>query len=159
MAELTTLPKANPGKYTFGSSGNGTTFHFGGKIYNLNARLEVVQIPYRSGVQATTDWVGAQIDMMIEVIQSAAPQAKAGRIKSLAVSTALRNALSGRWVLPDPTTYPAGSHAPGALHFGIDLVKPSDYITCLMPPVIRAAFTHGFGIPEQYSHNKRRISD
>ena len=106
-----------------------------------------------------TDWVGAQIDMMIEVIQSAAPQAKAARVESLAASTALRAALSGRWVLPDPTTYPAGSHAPGALHFGIDLVKPSDYITCLMPPVIRAAITHGFGIPEQYTHNKWRISD
>ena len=47
MAELTTLPNANPGKYTFGSSGNGTTFHLGGKIYNLNAGLETVQIPYR----------------------------------------------------------------------------------------------------------------
>ena len=90
MAELTKLLKANPGKYTFGSAGNGTTSHLAGEIYKSSAGLAVVHIPYRGGAQAMTDLVGGQVDMMIEVMPSAAPQAKAGRIKPLAVSTAKR---------------------------------------------------------------------
>ncbi len=90
MAELTKLLKANPGKYTFGSAGNGTTSHLAGEIYKSSAGLAVVHIPYRGGAQAMTDLVGGQVDMMIEVMPSAAPQAKAGRIKPLAVSTATR---------------------------------------------------------------------
>ena len=90
MAELTTLLKANPGKYTFGSAGNGTTSHLAGEIYKSSAGLAVVHIPYRGGAQAMTDLVGGQIDMMIEVMPSAATQARAGRIKPLAVSTAKR---------------------------------------------------------------------
>ena len=90
MAELTTLLKANPGKYTFGSAGNGTTSHLAGEIYKSSAGLAVVHIPYRGGAQAMTDLVGGQIDMMIEVMPSEAPQARAGRIKPLAVSTAKR---------------------------------------------------------------------
>lgn len=90
MAELTTLLRANPGKYTFGSAGNGTTSHLAGEIYKSSAGLAVVHIPYRGGAQAVTDLVGGQIDMMIEVMPSSAPQARAGRIKPLAVSTAKR---------------------------------------------------------------------
>ena len=89
-AELTKLLKANPGKYTFGSAGNGTTSHLAGEIYKSSAGLAVVHIPYRGGAQAMTDLVGGQIDMMIEVMPSAAPQARSGRIKPLAVSTAKR---------------------------------------------------------------------
>lgn len=90
MAELTKLLKANPGKYTFGSAGNGTTSHLAGEIYKSSAGLAVVHIPYRGGAQAMTDLVGGQVDMMIEVMPSAAPQARAGRVKPLAVSTAKR---------------------------------------------------------------------
>ena len=73
MAELTKLLKANPGKYTFGSAGNGTTSHLAGEIYKSSAGLAVVHIPYRGGAQAMTDLVGGQVDMMIEVMPSAAP--------------------------------------------------------------------------------------
>ena len=90
MAELTKLLKSNPGKYTFGSAGNGTTSHLAGEIYNSRAGLAVVHIPYRGGAQAMTDLMGGQVDMMIEVMPNAAPQAKSGRVKPLAVTTATR---------------------------------------------------------------------
>lgn len=90
MAELTKLLKANPGKYTFGSAGNGTTSHLAGEIYKSRAGLAVVHIPYRGGAQAMTDLMGGQVDMMIEVMPNAAPQARGGRIKPLAVTTATR---------------------------------------------------------------------
>lgn len=90
MAELTKLLKANPGKYSFGSAGNGTTSHLAGEIYKSRAGVAVVHIPYRGGAQAMTDLIGGQVDMMIEVMPNAAPQAKAGRVKPLAVTTAKR---------------------------------------------------------------------
>lgn len=90
MAELTKLLKANPGKYTFGSAGNGTTSHLAAEIYKSRADLAVVHIPYRGGAQAMTDLIGGQVDMMIEVMPNAAPQAKSGRVKPLAVTTATR---------------------------------------------------------------------
>ena len=90
MTELTKLLKANPGKYSFGSAGNGTTSHLAGEIYKSRAGVAVVHIPYRGGAQAMTDLIGGQVDMMIEVMPNAAPQAKAGRVKPLAVTTAKR---------------------------------------------------------------------
>lgn len=90
MTDLTKLLKASPGKYTFGSAGNGTTSHLAGEIYKSRAGLAVVHIPYRGGAQAMTDLMGGQVDMMIEVMPNAAPQAKSGRIKPLAVTTASR---------------------------------------------------------------------
>lgn len=90
MAELTRLLKANPGKYTFGSAGNGTTSHLAGEIYKSRAGVSAVHIPYRGGAQAMTDLIGGQVDFMIEVMPNAAPQAKSGRIKALAVTTAKR---------------------------------------------------------------------
>lgn len=90
MAELTRLLKAHPGKYTFGSAGNGTTSHLAGEIYKSRAGLAVVHIPYRGGAQAMTDLIGGQVDLMIEVMPNAAPQAKSGRVKPLAVTTGTR---------------------------------------------------------------------
>ncbi|MBI2728837.1 MAG: tripartite tricarboxylate transporter substrate binding protein [Polaromonas sp.] len=86
MADLTKLLKANPGKYTFGSAGNGTTSHLAGEIYKASAGVSAVHIPYRGGAQAMTDLIGGQVDFMIEVMPNAAPQAKAGRVKPLAVT-------------------------------------------------------------------------
>jgi tripartite-type tricarboxylate transporter receptor subunit TctC len=88
MSELITTLKASPGKYTIGSSGNGTTSHLAGEIFKSSAGLAIVHIPYRGGAPAMTDLIGGQIDMMIEVMPSAVPQIKAGRVRALAVSTA-----------------------------------------------------------------------
>ncbi len=90
MADLTRLLKASPGKYTFGSAGNGTTSHLAGEIYKSRAAVSAVHIPYRGGAQAMTDLIGGQVDYMIEVMPNAAPQARAGRVKPLAVTTAKR---------------------------------------------------------------------
>jgi tripartite-type tricarboxylate transporter receptor subunit TctC len=88
MSELVQTLKASPGKYTIGSAGNGTTSHLAGEIFKSSAGLAIVHIPYRGGAPAMTDLIGGQIDMMIEVMPSAVPQVKAGRVRALAVSTA-----------------------------------------------------------------------
>jgi tripartite-type tricarboxylate transporter receptor subunit TctC len=90
MGELLKLLKANPGKYTFASAGNGTTSHLSGEILKAEAGLAVVHIPYRGGAAAITDVIGGQVDFMIDVMPNTAPQVRGGRLKGLAVSTAKR---------------------------------------------------------------------
>jgi tripartite-type tricarboxylate transporter receptor subunit TctC len=90
MAELLKLLKANPGKYTFASAGNGTTSHLAGEILKAEAGLAVVHIPYRGGAAAITDVIGGQVDFMIDVMPNTAPQVRGGRLRALAVSTSKR---------------------------------------------------------------------
>jgi tripartite-type tricarboxylate transporter receptor subunit TctC len=90
MADLVKLLKANPGKYTFASAGNGTTSHLAGEILKASTGAAVVHIPYRGGAPAMTDVVGGQVDMMIDVMPNTVPQVKGGRLRGLAVTTATR---------------------------------------------------------------------
>ncbi len=90
MRDLLQLLKANPGKFTFASAGNGTTSHMAGETLKGAANLAVVHIPYRGGAPAITDLIGGQVDLMIDVMPNTAPQVKGGRLRALAVSTAKR---------------------------------------------------------------------
>jgi tripartite-type tricarboxylate transporter receptor subunit TctC len=90
VAELVAYAKANPGKLNFASAGNGTTSHLAGELFKTQAGLDIVHIPYRGGALALTDVIGGQVEMMIEVMPNAYPQAREGRVRGLAVSTAKR---------------------------------------------------------------------
>jgi len=89
-AELIRYARANPGKLNFASAGNGTTSHLAGELFKTQAGLDIVHIPYRGGALALTDVIGGQVEMMIEVMPNAYPQAREGRVRGLAVSTAQR---------------------------------------------------------------------
>ncbi|MES2538695.1 MAG: tripartite tricarboxylate transporter substrate binding protein [Pseudomonadota bacterium] len=90
MAELLTLLKKNPGKYTYGSAGNGTTSHLTTELLKQAAGVSIVHIPYRGGGAAMVDLLGGQIDMLFDVTPSTGPQVRAGKVNALAVSTAQR---------------------------------------------------------------------
>jgi tripartite-type tricarboxylate transporter receptor subunit TctC len=79
MPELLKLLKSAPGRYTFASAGNGTTSHLAGEILKASANLSVVHIPYRGGGPAMTDLIGGQVDLLIDVMPSTAPQATRGQ--------------------------------------------------------------------------------
>lgn len=107
MTELLAQLKSKPGKYTYGSAGNGTTSHLAMEILKSTIGLAVVHIPYRGGAPAITDLIGGQVDVMIEIMPNAAPQVRSGRLRALAVSTAQRVQ-----AMPDVPTI-AESGAPG----------------------------------------------
>ncbi len=105
--ELIRYARTNPGKLNYGSAGNGTTSHLAGEMFKRAAGLYIVHIPYRGGALAATDLVGGHVQMMIEVMPNAAPLAKDGRVRGLAVGTAQR--------VPGATEFPtlAESGLPG----------------------------------------------
>ncbi len=104
VKELIALLKANPGKYTFASSGNGTSQHLSGELFKTMSGVDMQHIPYKGSPPALQDVMGGQVTMTFDNITTAWPLAKDGRLRALAVTTAKRSA-----VAPDvPTLAEAG---------------------------------------------------
>lgn len=104
VAELTSLAKAKPGTLSFASSGNGGSHHLSGEMYKAMAGIDIVHIPYKGGAPAASDLIGGHVSMMFELMYSAMPALKSGKVRPLAVTSAQRLP-----VLPDvPTMAEAG---------------------------------------------------
>ena len=104
VAELVALLKANPGKYNFASIGNGSLSHLAMEAIALKAGAKLVHVPYPSSPQAITAVIRNDAQMACLPAISVTPQAAAGAVKILAVSTAKRSPY-----LPDvPTLKEAG---------------------------------------------------
>jgi tripartite-type tricarboxylate transporter receptor subunit TctC len=91
LRELVALAKAQPGRLSYGSDGNGTASHLGMELIKADARIFMTHIPYRGGASMLNDLVGKQIDAGITGLPAALPQHKAGRIRIVAVTTAERS--------------------------------------------------------------------
>ena len=94
VAELIALMKANPGKFTFASSGNGTSQHLSGELFKSMAGVDMQHIPYKGSPPALQDVVGGQVSMTFDNITTAWPLAKAGKLRPLAVTTAKRSSIA-----------------------------------------------------------------
>ncbi len=84
--------KANPGKRSFGSPGNGSSPHLAGEMMKAQAGLFAVHVPYRGAAPALTDLLAGQIDFLFDP-GIALPHVKAGRLKMLAVGSPKRSPL------------------------------------------------------------------
>jgi len=104
VAELVALAKAQTGKLTYGSNGNGTAQHLiGTQFQNLTA-TEIVHIPYKGSGPLATDLLGGQITMSFDTVTPVLQHIKGGKLRPLAVTTAKRSS-----ALPDvPTLDEAG---------------------------------------------------
>ncbi|SCK42945.1 Tripartite-type tricarboxylate transporter, receptor component TctC [Variovorax sp. HW608] len=90
MKEFLTKVRADPGKYSYASTGNGFSQHTNMELLKSMANLFVVPITYRGSGPAMTDLIGGQVQMMIELGPVVIPHVKAGRLKVLAASTGTR---------------------------------------------------------------------
>ena len=75
-----------PGKYNYGSAGNGTSHHLAGELFKQQTRTYVVNIPYRGAGPALQDLIIGNVDMMFDGLGSSAQHIRSGRIKPLAVA-------------------------------------------------------------------------
>jgi tripartite-type tricarboxylate transporter receptor subunit TctC len=104
VADVIALARAEPGKLTYASSGNGTSIHMSGEMFKYLAKVDMLHIPYKGSAPAMTDLLGGQVMMMFDNIPSALPHIRAGKLRALAVTGAKRDPL-----LPDvPTVAEAG---------------------------------------------------
>ena len=99
VAELVALAKAQPGKLTYGSNGNGTAQHLIGTQFENNTGTELIHVPYKGSGPLTTDLIGGQITMSFDTVTPVLQHIKSGKLRALAVTTGKRAS-----VLPDVPT-------------------------------------------------------
>lgn len=125
LAEFIDVTKRNPGKFSYGSSGVGSTLHFAGELIKQRAGIFMTHIPYRSTSSLTTDLVGGTLDFALISPTAAVPFIQSGRIVPLGITSAARMAslpnvpalgehpqlkgyeLSGWFALAGPANLPA----------------------------------------------------
>jgi tripartite-type tricarboxylate transporter receptor subunit TctC len=91
VAEFIAYAKANPGRINMASAGNGSPHHVAGELFKLMTQVDMVHVPYKGSAPALTDLVGGQVDVMFDVLVSSMEFIKAGKLRPLAVTTAVRS--------------------------------------------------------------------
>lgn len=136
VQELVALAKAKPGKLNYASSGIGTSLHLAAELFKISAGIDVVHVPYKGGLQAVTDVLGGQVEMMFNVLPSALPHIKAGKLRALAVTGKTRSA-----ALPEaPTMIEAGVRGYTAVTWNGLLAPagtPKDIVTKLNAAIVK----------------------
>ncbi|MSQ72167.1 MAG: tripartite tricarboxylate transporter substrate binding protein [Betaproteobacteria bacterium] len=90
VQELIGYAKANPGKLTFASAGNGSVSHLAGELLKSIAGIQLVHVPYKGGGAALPDLLAGNVSMMIETPANAISMIKSGKLRALAVTGAAR---------------------------------------------------------------------
>jgi tripartite-type tricarboxylate transporter receptor subunit TctC len=90
VRELIDVLKSNPGKYSYGSSGNGTIVHLAAEMLKSVAGVEVLHVPYKGSNPATQAILGGDVTFVFSTMPPAISNAKAGKLRALAVTTPRR---------------------------------------------------------------------
>jgi len=107
VADYLRFAKESPDGVTFASSGSGSSIHLSGEMFKMQARLNMLHVPYRGSAPAITDLLGGQVQSMFDNTPSALPHVQGGRLRAIAITSAQRSPL-----LPDVPTL-AESGFPG----------------------------------------------
>jgi tripartite-type tricarboxylate transporter receptor subunit TctC len=148
VPEFIAYAKANPGKLTMASGGIGAATHLAGELFKVMTSVDIVHVPYRGLAASLTDLLGGQVQLTFASVASSIEYIKAGRLRPLAVTSAMRSE-----ALPDLPT--VGEFVPGyeaSIWFGIGAPKntPSQIIDKL-----NEAINAGLGDPKI----KARLAD
>jgi len=100
VKELVALLKANPGKYNYASSGNGSTQHIAGEVFKQLTGTSIVHVPYKGSGDAIKDLLAGVVAMNFDTMPPVMPHIQAGKLHGLAISTPKRLAQ-----LPDVPTF------------------------------------------------------
>ena len=99
LADVLAFHKANPGKMSFASSGNGTSDHLTAELFWQTTGTSGLHIPYKGGALAMSDLLGGQVDATFMNINTGITNIKGGKLRALAITSAKRSPL-----LPDVPT-------------------------------------------------------
>src|SRR5262245_28275321 len=91
VPEFTAYAKANPGKVNMSSAGVGSINHIAGEMFKAMSGVVITHVPYRGAATAITDLLGGQVQVLFTGIATAVEYIRAGRLRALAVTTAMRS--------------------------------------------------------------------
>jgi tripartite-type tricarboxylate transporter receptor subunit TctC len=153
VAEFIDYAKKNPDKINMASSGSGTSVHLSGEMFKSMAGISMKHIPYKGAGPATVDLIGGQVDVIFDNMPSIITHIRAGTVRALGVTTAMRSP-----ALPDVPTvaetvpgYEAsawfGAAAPkGTPRAAIDRLN-REFNAALADPGMRAKLVDLGGVP------------
>jgi tripartite-type tricarboxylate transporter receptor subunit TctC len=93
LGELIAYAKANPGKLSFGSGGNGTPAHLAGELLKLEAKIDITHVPFRGTGPALQAVIGGHVPMAFNPPSPLLPHIQSGTIRPLAITTLKRTAV------------------------------------------------------------------
>ena len=94
VKELIAIAKARPGALNFASNGAGTLSHLTAELFMQRAGISMVHVPYKGAAPATVDTMAGNVSVLFAAFPSVSAQARAGRLRALAVTTAKRAAVA-----------------------------------------------------------------
>ena len=137
VKDVIEITRKNPGKYSYASSGNGTSIHMSGAMFTQFTHTDIVHIPYKGSAPAITDLLAGQTQMMFDNIPSSLPHIKSGKLIALATTGAKRDP-----ALPDlPTMQEAGVQGyESGVWFGlmVPAATPKDIVQKLNAAAVQA---------------------
>ena len=128
VKQFVAMVKAAPDKYSYGSSGAGTTSQFAGEMFFHAAGLKIQHVPYKGSSPAMVDLMGGQIPFTVDTVSAALPQLKDGKIKAIAVTAGKRSAL-----LPKVPTLAESGYPGVEMDTWLAMVAPRG-----LPPAVKA---------------------
>jgi tripartite-type tricarboxylate transporter receptor subunit TctC len=99
VKDLIDYAKANPGKVTYASAGNGSPAHLAAEEFKQLAHVDMLNVPYKGAAPAVTDLIGGQVDVMFTNIPASLGSIKAGQLRAVAIGSKSRSP-----ALPDVPT-------------------------------------------------------
>ncbi|MBI3374879.1 MAG: tripartite tricarboxylate transporter substrate binding protein [Betaproteobacteria bacterium] len=147
LKELIELAKANPGKLSLASAGNGTPTHLTAELFRRATGIDFLHVPYRGAAPATNDLLAGQAQLMFNNPVSALPQVRAGRLRALATTGAARSPIAPEIPTVAESGYPgfeAGTWyaflGPAGIPREIVIKLSADIMAVLQVAEIRARF-------------------
>ncbi len=126
LRELVAHAKSNPGKLSFGSSGQGSVGHLSGEILRVSTGADMLHIPYKSAGAAYPDMFSGAVSMVFDTLPSAIQHVNSGKARPIALMSDKRSPL-----LPDVPTFAEAGYPEATLRFWIGLHGPAG-----MPPAV-----------------------
>ena len=112
VRELVAHARANPGRLSYASPGSGSSGHLAAELLKSIASLDMVHVPYKGAAPALQDLIGGQVQVLFDTLAQALPQAKAGKVRALAVATLQRQAVAPEVATMDEQGFPGWETGP-----------------------------------------------
>ena len=119
VAELVALAKAEPGKLSYASSGNGSAQHLAAELFKMRTGTDIQHVPYKGGALAVADVAAGHVPFYFGNMSAALPQARSGRVRALAVTS--------------PQRSPAAPEVPTMAEAGVSGCEISEWNALLAP--------------------------
>ena len=153
VPEFIAYAKANPGKINMASGGSGGSDHLAVELFKMMVGLNMIHIPYRGAAPALTDLIGGQVHVMFASLPASIEYIRAGKLRSLAVTTATRSEVLPN--MPTVSEFVPGYEASNWYGVGVPRNTPTEIVEKLnkeinaafADPRMKARFADLGGIP------------